>query len=117
MSSKSRWIVLLISTPLVVLTAIGGLLGASSARQETYPQLRVFSDVISLILNGYVEKVDVDKVMEGAMRGLADGLDASSAYLTPEEVSKEFETAARSVASYPQRDAVVRALRELGARP
>lgn len=87
MSSKSRWIVLLISTPLVVLTAVGGLLGASSARQETYPQLRVFSDVVSLILNGYVEKVDVDKVMEGAMRGLADGLDASSAYLTPEEVS------------------------------
>src|SRR5438552_13345336 len=86
MSSRSRLVVLLISTPLVVLIAVGGLLGASSARQDSFPQLRIFGDVVSLVLNSYVEPVDIDKVMEGAMRGLADGLDRSSAYLTPDEV-------------------------------
>ena len=42
----------------------------------------MFEDVVSLVLNNYVEEVKVDRVMEGAMRGLADGLDPDSAYLT-----------------------------------
>ena len=49
---------------------------------STFQHLRVFEDVVSLILNNYVEDAKVDKVMEGAMRGLADGLDPDSAYLT-----------------------------------
>jgi carboxyl-terminal processing protease len=42
------------------------------------------------VTQNYVEPVNVDRVMSGAMRGLADGLDADSAYLTPEQV-KTFE--------------------------
>ena len=45
--------------------------------------LRVFDDVVDLVMNNYVGEVKVDKVMEGAMRGLADGLDPDSAYLNP----------------------------------
>ena len=88
MSSKSRVLIFLISTPLVVLAAVGGLLGASTARapQQSMAPLRVFEDVTSLVTSAYVEPVDVDKVMEGAMRGLTDGLDPSSAYLSAEEV-------------------------------
>ena len=40
--------------------------------------------MVSLISSNYVETVNVDKVMNGAMHGLADGLDPDSAYLTPE---------------------------------
>ena len=88
MSSRSRWIVFLVSTPLVALVAIGGLLGASAEPQQRNDRdLAVFRDVIGLVVHNYVEPVDVDKVFEGAMRGLAEGLDASSAYLTPEEVT------------------------------
>jgi carboxyl-terminal processing protease len=88
MTSKSRWLVLLISTPLVIVAAVGGLLGASqqTSAPQSFAHLRVFNDVLSLVLTSYVEKADVDKVMEGAMRGLADGLDPSSAYLSAEEV-------------------------------
>ena len=48
-----------------------------AAREEgnSYEHLRIFEDVVSLISNNYVEDVDVDKVMHGAMHGLADGLD------------------------------------------
>lgn len=86
MTTRTRWLVFLVSTPLVALVAVGGLLGASPSGQQAFPQLRVFHDVVSLVYGGYVEEVDVDRVMDGAMRGLADSLDSSSAYLTPREV-------------------------------
>lgn len=88
MSSKSRLLIFLVSTPLVLFVAVGGVLGASTTtRQQSFPQLSIFQDVVSLVMNAYVEPVDPDKAMDGAMRGLADGLDPSSAYLLPAEVT------------------------------
>ena len=87
MSSRSRWLVVLISSPLVAFITVGGLLGAArTPPQGTYEQLSVFQEVLQLITHAYVEDVNIDRVMEGAMHGLAEGLDPSSAYLTPEEV-------------------------------
>lgn len=87
MASRTRWFVLLVSTPLVALVTIGGFIGTPrAAAQQSFSHLRVFEDVISLVMNAYVEDVNIDKVMDGAMRGLAEGLDTSSAYLLPEEV-------------------------------
>jgi carboxyl-terminal processing protease len=95
MSSKSRWLIFAVSTPLVIVALVGGLLGAAPrAPQQSFRDLSVFEDVIGLIMSAYVERVDIDKVMEGAMRGLADGLDPSSAYLSAEEV-QSIETKAR----------------------
>ena len=48
--------------------------------------LRIFEDVVTLIVNNYVEEVQVDKVMKGAMHGLAEGLDPDSAYLNVGQV-------------------------------
>jgi carboxyl-terminal processing protease len=96
MTSKSRWLLFVVSTPLVVLAAVGGLLGANAAGetplvpetpQKAFTHMRVFEDVVSLIMSSYVEVVEPDRVMEGAMRGLADGLDPMSAYLTSDEVA------------------------------
>jgi carboxyl-terminal processing protease len=87
MAPRTRWYVFLISTPIVALVTIGGMIGTPrAAPQQSFSHLRVFEDVISLVMNAYVETVDIDKVMDGAMRGLADSLDTSSAYLLPEEV-------------------------------
>jgi carboxyl-terminal processing protease len=87
MTKRSRVLVLLICTPLVAFVIVGGVLGrASAASQDASQHLRVFEDVVSLILNNYVEEVDVEKVMDGALRGLADGLDADSAFLQPADV-------------------------------
>jgi carboxyl-terminal processing protease len=88
MNSKARWFLVALSTPLVIVAAIGGLIGATPAvPQKGFEHLRVFEDVVSLVNGAYVEEVDPDKVFDGAMRGLAEGLDASSAYLPPAEVS------------------------------
>ena len=85
MTTRTRLSVLLVSTPLLAFIVFGGM-GKASGGDTTFQHLRVFEDVVSLILNNYVEDAKVDKVMEGAMRGLADGLDPDSAYLTAAEV-------------------------------
>jgi len=86
MTTRTRLSILLISTPLLVFVVFGGVLGRASGGDPTFQHLRIFEDVVSLILNNYVEEPKVDKVMEGAMRGLADGLDPDSAYLTAADV-------------------------------
>jgi carboxyl-terminal processing protease len=82
-----------ISAPVVAFAIVGGFLGRVLAREDTYQHLKVFDDVVGMITNSYVEPVNVDKVMHGAMRGLADGLDPDSAYLLPPQV-KQVESGA-----------------------
>jgi carboxyl-terminal processing protease len=93
MSSRTRVIVLSISAPVIAFAIVGGFLGKVMAREDTFQHLKVFDDVVSLITSNYVEPVDITKVMHGAMHGLADGLDADSAYLTADEV-KQVESGA-----------------------
>ena len=81
MKSRGRLGVLMVSVPVLAFAVIGGFMGKAMARQESYQYLRIFEDVVTLIVNNYVEEVQVDKVMHGAMHGLADGLDPDSAYL------------------------------------
>jgi carboxyl-terminal processing protease len=87
MTSRARTFVLALSVPVIVFAVIGGYLGQVMAQgDETFRYLRVFEDVVSLVVSNYVEPVDVRKAMGGAMKGLTDGLDPQSAYLTPELV-------------------------------
>ncbi len=86
--SKTRLFVLAVSTPIIAFAIVGGFLGHAMTRDDTYRHLQVFEDVITLVLNNYVEQVNVDHVMKGAMRGLADGLDADSAYLSADQVKQ-----------------------------
>src|SRR5258706_10769946 len=83
MTSRTRVWVLAISTPVIAFALIGGYLGQAMTRDDTYQHLRVFEDVVSLVLNNYVEEVDVKKAMKGAMNGLADKLDSDSAVRPP----------------------------------
>jgi carboxyl-terminal processing protease len=88
MSSRTRVIVMTISAPVIAFAIVGGFLGKAMAREDTYQHLKIFDDVVSLIMSNYVEEANVDKVMRGAMHGLADGLDPDSAYLTADEVKQ-----------------------------
>jgi carboxyl-terminal processing protease len=77
-----------VSAPVIAFAIVGGFLGKVMAREDTYQHLKIFDDVVGLISSNYVEEVNLDKVMNGAMRGLADGLDPDSAFLSPEEVAQ-----------------------------
>lgn len=90
MTVKTRLSVLALSTPMLIFVVVGGLMGNTSARggDDTLQHLRVFEDVVGLVLNYYVEEVKIDRAMEGAMKGLADGLDPDSAYLNPKQLTE-----------------------------
>src|SRR5262249_25007944 len=90
MTLKTRLSILLLSTPVLIFVVVGGLIGRASAteRDSTYQHLRVFEDVLSLVISNYVEEVKVDKAMEGALKGLAEGLDPDSAYLNSQQVAE-----------------------------
>jgi len=69
--------------------ALGGAGGPSSvALQEPYPQLKVFNNVLFLIQNNYVEKVELKDLLQGAIKGMLQTLDPYSSYLTPEQYSE-----------------------------
>jgi carboxyl-terminal processing protease len=86
MTARTRLWVLAISTPIIVFVLVGGYLGQALAKDDTYQHLRVFDDVVTHVVNNYVEEVDLKQAMRGAMRGMADALDADSAFLTPDLV-------------------------------
>jgi carboxyl-terminal processing protease len=88
MTSRARLLVLLVSVPLILLVVVGGVLSRAMPAADSYQHLRVFDDVVSLVMNNYVEQVEADKIMNGAMRGLAEGLDPDCAWLPAAEVVK-----------------------------
>ncbi|MFH0871075.1 MAG: S41 family peptidase [bacterium] len=68
---------------------LGGGAGPNSvAVQEPYPQLKVFNNVLFLIQNNYVEKVELKDLVRGAIKGMLQTLDPYSSYLTPEQYSE-----------------------------
>jgi len=88
MTARTRLIVLLVTAPVIAFALVGGVLGKALTREETYQHLRVFEEVVSLISSNYVEEADMNRVMRGAMRGLAEGLDPDSAYVSAEDVKR-----------------------------
>ena len=59
MTARTRLWVLLVSTPVIAFAIIGGYLGQAVGRDETFQHLRIFSDVVDLVVDNYVEPVDV----------------------------------------------------------
>ncbi|MBI4667325.1 MAG: PDZ domain-containing protein [Nitrospinae bacterium] len=57
---------------------------------NTYDELEIFADVLSLVETNYVEEVKSSKLVEGAINGMLRTLDPHSSYMTP-EVFKEMQ--------------------------
>src|SRR5688572_25023146 len=90
MTSRTRLWVLAVSTPVIAFALIGGYLGQAMTRDDTYRNLAIFGDVFDLVVDNYVEDVDVQKAMRGALRGIADGLDSEAAFLTA-DLARSFD--------------------------
>ncbi len=58
---------------------------ASDEVEQTYKNLEIFANVLSIIQNYYVEEVESQTVIEGAVKGMLLDLDPHSSYLTPED--------------------------------
>ena len=91
MRFKAKIIVVFLSTLVTLYAIIGGFLSKTTeavARGSQYAQYSIFDEVLSHIIHDYVDEPDMEKVRIGSLRGLADGLDPYSAYLTAQQVKQ-----------------------------
>src|SRR5512141_705319 len=84
MSPRTRLAVAVVSTTLIGYIAVGALLGRVLG-DTSYGQLSIFNEVVRLVIDAYVEPVNLDRAMAGARQGMSDALDGDSAYLEPED--------------------------------
>lgn len=96
MSFRSKIIIVSVSVLLSLYAVVGTLMGSyggnwfsTQAQQpinDPGAQIRIFESVLQHIQNDYVDEPNLEKVRFGALRGLANGLDPYTAYLTPAQV-------------------------------
>ncbi|MCC6220519.1 MAG: S41 family peptidase [Deltaproteobacteria bacterium] len=55
---------------------------------DSYANLRIFTDVMALVQKNYVEEVQLSNLVEGAIKGMLLSLDPHSSYLTKEMYSE-----------------------------
>lgn len=70
----------------VVIWAVGtGFISSLSAStEETYKGLKVFSDVLEIVQEKYVDEVDTKELIEKAIQGMVQSLDPHSTLLPPD---------------------------------
>ena len=75
-----------LATVLVLGLIVGhGLSGYVVAHSgSTYENLEIFSDALSIVQNEYVEEVDAEKLVYGALRGMMNQLDPHSQFMPPD---------------------------------
>ncbi|MBN2199180.1 MAG: PDZ domain-containing protein [Candidatus Aminicenantes bacterium] len=95
---------------LFLLLARSFMPGLSAGRSSQ--DLGLIESIIRLVRNDYLERVDPDKTMEGAFRGLVQGLDPLSSYLNRSELA-----AYREAGSVPLYDAGIVLIKEPGGMP
>ena len=64
----------------------------SASGDETYRQLKIFSDVLEHIEEGYVDTVDTKDLIQKAIQGMVDSLDPHSMYIP----ASDFQRVSRS---------------------
>lgn len=82
---SQRKILRLLGIAALALALVAVMTSEAPARRSPFEPLAVFARALSYIELAYVEPVDQDEVVEGAIRGLANSLDPHSAFLDPRE--------------------------------
>jgi len=77
---KRNFLTILIVLPLF-LTSSHQALSATDDMQETYKNLEVFANVLSIVQLNYVDNIDTQETIEGAIKGMLTSLDPHSSFL------------------------------------
>lgn len=60
-------------------------LGSPDDTQETYQNLEVFANILSIVQQNYVDNVDTKETIEGAIKGMLTSLDPHSSFMKPDD--------------------------------
>src|SRR5438093_12552725 len=83
-STRSVLVVSVVSTFLGIAVVAGGA-AALPKKFSPYHKLNIFTRVLSYVENNYVENVDQDELIYGAIRGMLETLDPHTSFLKPEQ--------------------------------
>ena len=88
MTKVSRAILLVASALVVVLLLGGGFALRVGGAENSFQQPARFAEILSLVMENYVDEVGMDGLLQGAYEGMLGGLDPNGAFLTPVEVAE-----------------------------
>jgi carboxyl-terminal processing protease len=81
--SIKLWVVLAMAV-LIYTAGTGFLKELSASSDETYKGLKLFTDVLEIVNEKYVDEVDTNELIEKAIQGMVHSLDPHSSLLLPE---------------------------------
>lgn len=88
---KTRKAFLIAAALIVITLTLGGRLASKGVDTETtYENLKVFTEVLSIVQNQYVDEVNPQEIVYGAIRGVLKTLDPHSSFLD-REMYKEMQ--------------------------
>jgi carboxyl-terminal processing protease len=90
---KRPWALLLFLAALILLGPYGDS-RVSAIDRNTYRNLKTFTEILDMVEKNYVEPVDSDKIIQGAINGMMKSLDPHSSYMNA-EMYKELEVETR----------------------
>ena len=89
MSTKIKTVLLVASAGVLLFSLAGQIAHVRASNNDgAYPQMEVYSEVLSRVRSEYVEEPNLPTVTDGALHGLLESLDSNSSYLN----AKQYET-------------------------
>ena len=83
--SNAFVIIVSVVSTFVGIALVGGGALALPKKYSPYHKLNIFTRVLSYVENNYVEDVDQDELVYGAIRGMLETLDPHTSFLTPDQ--------------------------------
>ena len=83
-----KFLLMFASGVVVLFTSIGALLARNAPNTSPYGYLTIFTNVLHLVDNNYVEDVDFNKVMDSAMYGMVESLDSESYFIKGKDIEQ-----------------------------
>src|SRR5262245_60399254 len=81
---EKRVVLVLLAAVLVSLGAGAVMAKRLPPQSGVYENLKVFTEALSYVESNYVEEVEPDKIIQGAIRGMLKTLDPHSSYMPPD---------------------------------
>ena len=94
MFARKRWLLLLLAITFLVILGPYGDSQVAALDKSVYKTLRTFNEVLDIVEKNYVEEVDANTLIKGAINGMVKSLDPHSSFMTA-EMYKELEVDTR----------------------